>query len=153
VWHPLPAWLQPGGNWQTGLTTSVAGILAGSMILRAVRFLFGVGRGIEGLGVGDADLMMLAGSFLGWQPTLIAFFVAVLPGLFIGVAQLIIKGNQEFSFGPSLALGILITFLCWRWIGPVVQPVLFDGTIMPIIAIAGSIFLLVISFFLRIVKG
>jgi leader peptidase (prepilin peptidase)/N-methyltransferase len=153
VWHPLPAWLQPGGNWQTGLATSVAGILAGSMILRAVRFLFGLGRGIEGLGVGDADLMMLAGSFLGWQPTVVAFFVAVVPGLFIGIAQLITKGNQEFSFGPSLALGILITFLCWRWIGPVVQPVLFDGTIMPIIAIAGSVFLLVLAFFLRIVKG
>ena len=55
-------------------------------MLRAVRFLFSTGLGVEALGLGDADLMMMAGSFLGWQPLIVAFFLSVLPGLlFAGV--------------------------------------------------------------------
>ncbi|HEV3263562.1 MAG TPA: prepilin peptidase, partial [Gemmataceae bacterium] len=39
AWSPLPDWLHPGGNWQTGLATGVAGVLAGTLILRVVRLL------------------------------------------------------------------------------------------------------------------
>ena len=35
VWGPLPGWLGPGGNWQTGLATGLAGLLAGTLVLRA----------------------------------------------------------------------------------------------------------------------
>ena len=83
--------------------------LAGMVMLRGVRFLFGLGRGKEGLGIGDADLMMMAGSFLGWQPVLIAFFVGVFAALFVGVAQLMRKGDQALAFGPPLAVGVMIT--------------------------------------------
>jgi len=34
------------------------------------------GLGKEALGLGDADLMMMAGSFLGWQPIILAFFLS-----------------------------------------------------------------------------
>ena len=58
----LPSWL-PAGSWQLGLATGLAGVLVGMMTLRGVRFLFGLGRGKEGLGIGDADVMMMAGAF------------------------------------------------------------------------------------------
>ncbi len=87
VWYPLPDWL-PRGSWQLGLANGLAGAVAGMLVLRVVRFTFGLTRGIEALGVGDADLMMMAGSFVGWQPILLACFVAAFPGLLFGIAQL-----------------------------------------------------------------
>ena len=109
LWSPS---LGPG-TWQLGLATGLAGVLAGIIILRGVRFLFGVGRGMEGLGLGDADLMMMAGAFIGWQPVLIAFFVSVFPALVLGVGWIMVRGNQELPFGPSLALGTLMTLFGW----------------------------------------
>ncbi len=153
LWHPLPNWLAPGDNWQTGLLTGLAGILVGTMMLRAVRFIFGVGRGTEGLGVGDADLMMMAGAFIGWQPVVIAFFVSVFPALVIGLGQLLFRGKQELAFGPSLSLGIMITMLSWRWIGRALTPIFFDGTMLLVLAVAAAIFLFIASVVIRLTRG
>jgi leader peptidase (prepilin peptidase)/N-methyltransferase len=154
VWHPsqLPPWL-PQGSWQLGLATSVAGVVAGMVVLRAVRFLFGVARGVEGLGIGDADLMMMAGSFIGWQPVLLAFFVSVIPGLFFGLLHLFLRGNQALPFGPSLALGVVITLLGWQVIGEHFRPVFFIPAVLGFMAVAGAVLLLVMSFALRILGG
>ncbi len=152
IWHPLelPTWLPPG-SWQLGLATSLAGVVAGIVVLRVVRLLFGVGRGIEGLGIGDADLMMMAGSFIGWQPILIALFVSVFPGLLFGVLYLIRRGNQALPFGPSLALGILVTLLGWQVVGDRYRLIFFDPLILGALAAAGAVLMLVISFLLRLV--
>src|SRR5262245_2420203 len=64
-WGPLPNWMPLGGTL-SGFMTGLAGILAGSWLLRGVRFLFTKGLGREALGLGDADLMMMVGAFLGW---------------------------------------------------------------------------------------
>jgi leader peptidase (prepilin peptidase)/N-methyltransferase len=154
LWRPdqLPSWLAPG-SWQLGLATGFAGVLAGMLALRGVRFLFGVGRGIEGLGLGDADLMMMAGAFIGWQPILIAFFVSVFPALVLGIGYMIVRRDQQLPFGPSLALGILLTLFGWRWIGPRFQPIFFDRTLLIVGAVSGAFFLLVTSFMLRLIRG
>jgi len=99
-----------------------------------VRYLFSKGLGAEALGLGDADILMMAGAFLGWQPVVIAFFVAVAPALLFGVAQLIIKGDNALPFGPSLAVGLMTTWLGWQWIGPRVQMLFFQGEFMLILA-------------------
>ena len=72
------------------------------MVLRSIRMIFGLGRGIEGMGLGDADLMMMAGSFVGWQPVLIAFIAGVFPGLVLGLVQLFRKGDHPLPF-PAAA--------------------------------------------------
>jgi leader peptidase (prepilin peptidase)/N-methyltransferase len=152
VWYPLPDWL-PKGSWQLGLATGLAGALAGMILLRGVRFLFGLGRGIEGLGMGDADLMMMAGAFVGWQPVVVAFFVSVFPALFFGVIQVARKGNQALPFGPSLSAGVLITLLAWPHLGPPFQMVFFHAQFMGILVAAGALMLLITSFLLRMVRG
>lgn len=151
VWYPLPAWL-PAGSWKTGLATSLAGIMAGVLLVRGIRLVFGLGRGKEGLGIGDADLMMMAGAFLGWQPVVMAFFVSVFPALFLGIVQLVRRGNQEMPFGPALALGIIITMLCWRYIGPAVQFYFFSGPLFLTAVVAGGSILFVASFLLRVIR-
>jgi len=154
VWNPreLPAWMHEG-TWQLGLATSLAGVLAGMVMLRAIRFLFGVSRGIEGMGMGDADLMMMAGAFLGWQPTVAAFFASVLPGLALGVLQLFRKGNHPFPFGPALALGVVLTLFFWPPVGNQYRMVFFEGTVLVFIAGFFVVALLAIGFLLRLIRG
>jgi leader peptidase (prepilin peptidase)/N-methyltransferase len=148
VWYPLPDWL-PTGSWQLGLATGLAGALAGMLMLRGVRFLFGLGRGIEGLGVGDADLMMMAGAFVGWQPVVLGFFLSVIPGIFFAIVQKLRAGGRELPFGPSLALGVFITMLFWSRIGPPAREFLFDPLLMGLLGFGGAVGMLVLAFVFR----
>ena len=180
VWGPLPDWLLPGGNWQTGLATGIAGFLAGTLLLRVVRFTFGLGLGVDymeeptpesekwslpwrmwdwtgrvggkTLGLGDADLMMMAGAFLGWQPTLTAFFLAVIPGLAFGMVQIYQRGDNALPFGPSLAIGAMIAALSWRELGPTLQIYFFNGPFVSTIVGLAFFLLLLSGYVLRIVK-
>jgi leader peptidase (prepilin peptidase)/N-methyltransferase len=151
VWGPLPTWLPPG-SWQLGLATGLAGALVGMFMLRAIRFLFSRGLGIEALGLGDADLMMMAGSFLGCQVVVVAFFVSTGPALVFGIIQLVVYRDNSLPFGPSLAVGVIITWLCWAQIGPFVQVLLFNGTLVIALAAVCAVFMLVASYLIRLAK-
>jgi leader peptidase (prepilin peptidase)/N-methyltransferase len=154
VWlSPLPQWLA-GPAWWTGLATALAGTLAGMLVLRGVRFVFQLGRGIEGMGIGDADVMMMAGAFIGWQPIILSFFIGVFIALFFGVAHLVMRGNQMMPFGPALAAGIVVTMLAWQKIGPKnFDVIFFDSTIMLMLLVAGAVMLLVVSFVVRLLRS
>jgi leader peptidase (prepilin peptidase) / N-methyltransferase len=148
-WLPLPDWCAPGGNWQTGLATGVLGALAGTFLLRAIGFIFSAGLGKEALGLGDADLMMMAGSFLGWQVVVVAFFLSVIPALFVGIIQLVVRRDNSLPFGPSLSISVMGTCLAWDSIGRPLRNVLFDGTtLLAAVVLCGSA-LFVMSFGLR----
>lgn len=158
VWGPLP-WPLRGhaGTWYEGLATGFAGLLAGTLVLRGTRFAFGlfrpeytedadpeaqtrwIGRrvlswfgrvGGKALGIGDADLMMMAGSFIGWQPVLVAYFLGVFFALAHGICHLVVRGNVPFAFGPGLACGVLTVTLGWQWLGPGVQWLFFGKIIL-----------------------
>jgi leader peptidase (prepilin peptidase)/N-methyltransferase len=154
VWYPLPSWLPPN-SWQLGLATGLAGALAGMLAMRVVRFMYGAARGIEGLGVGDADLMMMAGAFVGWQPVVLACFVAAFPGLVFGMVQLMRRGNQALPFGPSLALGVMITLWLWPFFSDSneLRLVFFDPVFLGAIVIGGALFLLLAGLIGRLVLG
>jgi leader peptidase (prepilin peptidase)/N-methyltransferase len=152
VWYPLPSWL-PEGSWQLGLATGLAGALAGLILLRGVRFLFTLGRGVEGLGVGDADLMMMAGAYVGWQAVVLGFFVAVFPALAFALAGLLFRGEQALPFGPSLGIGALLTVLAWPVIGQPFALLFFDASVVGGLAAGGAVLLLAVSFLLRLLRG
>jgi leader peptidase (prepilin peptidase)/N-methyltransferase len=119
-------------------------------VLRAIAFLFKIGRGKEGLGIGDADLMMMVGAFLGWQVVVVAFFVSVFPALVFGIMQLVLRGEKPMPFGPSLAAGTVITWLCWDWIAPHLHPVLSDGVMLGLLAGGGAVGFFVLSVMFRL---
>jgi leader peptidase (prepilin peptidase)/N-methyltransferase len=151
VWYELPAWMPPT-SWLAGLATGLAGMAVGMFMLRGVRFVFGVGRGLEGLGVGDADLMMMAGAFIGWQPVVVAFFMGVFPALLFGIYHLISRGNQELPFGPSLAIGIVVTLLGWQWIAARLGSLPFELPVIVFLGSAAVVFLFIAALFLRIAR-
>lgn len=152
VWYPLSDWCPPG-SWQVGLLTGLAGAAAGNVVLRVVRFVFGLGRGIEGLGIGDADLMMMAGSFVGWQVILVAFGAGVFPALLFGVVQIASRGKQVMPFGPSLAAGVMVALLCWPWIAPRAWLLLSDTWMLGFLGIVAPTLLLATAYVLRITRG
>jgi len=151
-WGPLPSWAGPG-DWQTGLLTGIVGALVGTFLLRAIGFVFGAGLGKEALGLGDADLMMMAGAFLGWQIVAVAFFLAVVPALIFGIIQMAVNRDNSLPFGPSLALSVMVTCLAWHPIGEFVRPVLFwaEVLILGTIVCGGMMFLM--SLVLRVIRG
>jgi leader peptidase (prepilin peptidase) / N-methyltransferase len=68
----------------------------------------------NGIGGGDIKLIAVAGLLLGYQATLVAFFIGVILGGMVAVYLLVTKQTQMKSliaFGPYLCIGIFIAFL------------------------------------------
>jgi leader peptidase (prepilin peptidase)/N-methyltransferase len=151
VWGPLPDWLPPGSPL-LGLATGVAGALAGTFLVRAIAWLAKTGLGREALGLGDADLMMMAGAFLGWQPVVLAFFVSAAPALVFALVQAVVYRDNSLPFGPSLAAAVIITWLCWGWIGPPLQIFLFWRDMLLGVALVGGGLMLGLFFAMRLIR-
>ena len=67
----------------------------------------------NGIGGGDIKLMAIAGLMLGYQSTLVAFFVGTLIGSIYAVYLMRFKSanrKSQLAFGPFLCLGIFIAF-------------------------------------------
>lgn len=145
--QPWPFWgptfsFAPPGSFQLGLLNGVIGALAGSLVVRLIKWLFEVGFGREAMGLGDADLLMMAGAFLGWQVAVVSLFVGAISALVLKLLAFLLidrpaepagdsvslhpADSRELPFGPGLALGVVVTWFGWQWIGPRVQFVFFD---------------------------
>jgi leader peptidase (prepilin peptidase)/N-methyltransferase len=155
-WGPLPSWC-PAGSWQLGFLTALAGAAVGNLMMRAVKFLFEQGMGIEALGLGDADLMMMVGAFLGWQMVVVSFFFGTFAALVMCMPVLLFRRRSEkvavapggidesryIPFGPGLAAGTVITMLTWKSVGPHFQFVFFEWftLIVGIVLMGGGMFI------------
>jgi len=129
---PPPEWAA-AATWKLGVLNSLLGALAGSLVVRGVKWLFETGFGREALGLGDADLLMMAGAFLGWQPVVLSLFVGAFAALLVfklpAIVVAAVRGSgvdRELPFGPGLAVGVVTTWFAWPWLAPKVQPVFFD---------------------------
>lgn len=155
LWGPPPEFA-PAGTWKLGLLNSVVGALAGSLVVRGVKWLFETGFGKEALGLGDADLLLMAGAFLGWQPAVLSLFVGAFAALFVFKLPAAVIGfvrGQEFErelpFGPGLAVGVVTTWLAWPWLGPRLQFVFFDLPTLVIAVVVMSVGMVAAGLLLR----
>ncbi|MGZ3426372.1 MAG: prepilin peptidase, partial [Polyangia bacterium] len=66
----------------------------------------------EGMGYGDAKLLMLVGALLGWRGVAFTFFLAPIFGLLVAVPALVMRGAKvrgvEIPYGPFLVAAALI---------------------------------------------
>ena len=166
--QPWPFWgptfqFAPPGSFQLGLLNGVIGALAGSLVVRIIRWVFGVGFGREALGLGDADLLMMAGAFLGWQIAVLSLFVGAFFAILLKALAAIVGGAapaptadgqppadaRELPFGPGLAGGVVVTWFAWPWLGPKVQFVFFDGFMIGMAVIIMCVGLLAAGLLLR----
>lgn len=67
-----------------------------------------------GIGGGDIKLMASAGLLLGYQASIVAFFIAAIIGGAVGMSLVITKSKDSKSliaFGPFLCIGIFLSYL------------------------------------------
>lgn len=105
-------WAWGGAAW-TGLLTALVGMIGASAMVWAMRIVGTVALRREALGFGDVTLMMMVGSFLGWQAGVVIFFLAPFAGLAIGLLQLVLRRNDEIFYGPFLCLATLVVMVRW----------------------------------------
>lgn len=159
--QPWPVWgpevgVSLAGTWKLGVLNAVLGALAGSLVVRLVKWLFETGFGKEALGLGDADLLMMSGAFLGWQPVVLSLFVGAFAALIVFKLPAIVVAavrrtgvDRELPFGPGLAVGVVATWFAWPWLAPKVQPVFFDFQTLLVVVTIMSVGMLAAGLLLR----
>ncbi|MCA9215759.1 MAG: prepilin peptidase [Planctomycetales bacterium] len=121
-------WSIGGTRWES-LLTSVVGLAAGGAIVWGIRIFAGVALQREAMGFGDVTLMAMMGSFLGWQATVVIFFIAPFSGSVIAILQMLITGRRDIPYGPFLASAGLLCVLAWPVVWPQIEMVMmmFDA--------------------------
>lgn len=141
VWGP-PTEPLPPGSWRLGLVTGLIGGLVGAWGLRVIAWLAALGRGHPIFDTSGTDILLIAGTFLGWQPIIVALLLGTVlatPGRW----GLRLLRGPELPMGFWLTVAVMIAWLGWGWIGPLVRPVFFDGMLLPLVlvGILGLVFL------------
>lgn len=96
-------WLMPGET----IVSRLIGMACVSLPMLLLDFFIPTS-----FGGGDIKLMAAAGFLLGWQRTLLAFFIGLVSGGAYGIRLLAkkAKGRKDhFAFGPFLAAGIAVS--------------------------------------------
>ena len=102
-------------NTFTTLQNSVAGAIAGYLVLWSVYWLFKLVTGKEGMGYGDFKLLAAIGAWLGWTMLPLVIMLSSVVGATVGITLIIATRhgrNIPIPFGPYLAGGALIA-LFW----------------------------------------
>jgi leader peptidase (prepilin peptidase)/N-methyltransferase len=153
--HPLlegpaiPPWFAEHPHWH-GLLVSVLGLLVGGGIVWAVRIIGHLVLRQEAMGFGDVILMAAIGSFLGWQPTVMVFFLAPLCALAVFVLSVFFHRHREIPYGPYLSLATLLVILLWRPIWSFAERIFAMG---PFVLFAGAAMAAVLVVLLTITQG
>lgn len=115
-------WSLGGLHW-VGLLSSLAGIVAAGGFVWAVRIVAGMALGREAIGFGDVTLLAMIGSFLGWQASLLVFFLAPFAGSAVGIIALLLRRERQIPYGPYLCLAALAVMVGWKplwvWLEPI----------------------------------
>jgi leader peptidase (prepilin peptidase)/N-methyltransferase len=106
------AWHLPAPHWRS-LLTALVGMAFGGGLIWSVRIVGSAALGKEAMGFGDVTLMALIGTFLGWQASLIVFFLAPFVAVVICLAQWLLTRRRDIAFGPYLCGAALVVMLTW----------------------------------------
>ncbi|NBW85829.1 MAG: prepilin peptidase [Planctomycetia bacterium] len=117
----VAAWFVGGDHW-TGALTSLAGLAVAGGMIWLTRTGASRALGREAMGFGDVTLMAMVGTWLGWQPCVLACTLAVFIGLAHGLALKILHRESELPFGPSLCLATATVVVAWRPIWERAEP-------------------------------
>jgi prepilin signal peptidase PulO-like enzyme (type II secretory pathway) len=130
----VAVWWFGDGRWAS-LLTSLIGLAASGGIVWAVRLIGTAALRREAMGFGDVTLMMMIGTFLGWQACLIAFFLAPFAGLLVGILQFVLRRDDVIPYGPFLCLGSAAVVVKWAPIWVWGQQLFAIGGLVPAVLI------------------
>lgn len=144
-------WYTGGDAW-IGLLSSLMGMIIGGGIVWAVRLIGSAALGKEAMGFGDVTLMMMVGAFLGWQASLMIFFLAPFAGLVVGLFQLVFRREDVIPYGPFLCLAACFVVVRWGTLWPQAETLFSLGTVLPIVLIVCLALLGILLAIWRIIK-
>lgn len=122
--------VRPDHRWES-LFSAFVGMAAGGGLIWAVRIVGSHALGQEAMGFGDVTLMAMIGAFLGWQATLIVFFLAPFAALFISVSQWLLTRRRDIAFGPYLCGGACYLVVDWDNMWVRARPIFELGLFVP----------------------
>jgi prepilin signal peptidase PulO-like enzyme (type II secretory pathway) len=150
----VAVWLfMPQANW-VGLLTALAGMAASGGLIWLVRIIGSATLGREAMGFGDVTLMAMIGAFLGWQSSLVIFFLAPLAGVVVGTGLWIVRRENEIPYGPFLCLAAVVLLVCWPPIWGWMGGVIFELRLMvPAIVLICLVAMAVLLGFFRLARS
>lgn len=95
--------------WKGWLILFLNGLIVALPVLIFVLLMEKI-RNQELMGGGDIKLLFVIGMYIGWEKALVAFLLACVAGIIVGVIWTK-KENAYFPFGPWIALGTVISML------------------------------------------
>lgn len=110
-------WLWGGRHWES-LLTSVVGLAFAGGLIWAVRIVGGLALRREAMGFGDVTLMAMIGTYVGWQPSLVIFFLAPFAALVVSLVQVVLTGRRDIAFGPYLSVATVMLLILWPQLWP-----------------------------------
>ena len=120
---------QNGTRWPY-LLSSLLGLAFAGGITWGVRITAYIGLRMEALGFGDVTLMAMIGTYLGWHPSLLVFFIAPFVAILIVVVRAIITGQTATPYGPYLCAAVVILMVYWVKIWPAAAPSFILGELV-----------------------
>uniref|UniRef100_A0A7C2PII4 Prepilin peptidase n=1 Tax=Schlesneria paludicola TaxID=360056 RepID=A0A7C2PII4_9PLAN len=143
--QPVPVWMQIAvpawcRSWPLvhGLMVSLTGLVVGGGIVWFVRI---AGQWVfrrEAMGFGDVILMAMIGSFLGWQATVVVFFLAPMCALVTVAATWLFSRQREIPFGPYLSLAALLVLFGWQTLFEATERCFGLGPYLPVLGLLMS---------------
>lgn len=124
-------WWIGGVRW-VALLTALTGLAVGGGIIWLVRIVGTFALRREAMGFGDVTLMAMIGTFIGWQPCLMIFFLAPIAGLVMGVLGWLLHREDEIPYGPFLCLATAFVVVFWNSVWEWAMPLFALGKLVPV---------------------
>ena len=147
----LFVWILGGDPWRS-LLSALVGMAATAGLTWIVRIVGTLVLDREALGFGDVTLMAMIGSYLGWQPGLILFFLAPFAGLVVAIYIIVRHQEVEIPYGPFLCLGALATIVFWRDVWGFASLIFELGGILPLLLVALIVLLAFLLLVIRLIR-
>lgn len=100
------------GRW-TYLLSSLLGLAFAGGVTWGVRLAASWGLQVEALGFGDVTLMAMIGTYVGWQPAMLIFFLAPMVSLAFVLVRWLITGDAATPYGPYLCASTVLVLVYW----------------------------------------
>jgi leader peptidase (prepilin peptidase)/N-methyltransferase len=147
----VPPWISAHPHLH-GLAVSLAGLVVGGGVTWLVRAVGSWGLKREAMGDGDVVLMAMVGSFIGWQPVLIAFFLAPAFVFVMLPLRMSLRLSEEIPYGPYLSLSTLVTLIAWKHIWPTFERIFSLGPLLVLFFAAGLAVFVVLLLTMQLIK-
>lgn len=107
------AWQMDAARWPYYLS-SLLGLAFAGGVTWAVRLSASWGLRVEALGFGDVTLMAMIGTYVGWQPSLLIFFIAPMVAIVFVMIRTLITGDSATPYGPYLCAAAVLILVFWN---------------------------------------